>query len=219
MTVFTSSMDDLVIGVDFDNTIADYDEMMHGLGVKEGLISTGLGANKQEIRDHIRSLENGEIKWQELQAKVYGKFMFQAKLIEGVQRFFSFCYQEGIPIFIISHKTQFAAQGKENVDLHGAALKWMQEKRFFDDGPEGLALREDQIFFEPNRQKKIERIGQLGCTHFIDDLSETFMETSFPKEVQKILYAPSVPGQMNQDVLVKSSWKEIDDYFFTNIRK
>ena len=144
---------------------------------------------------------------------------FEAKLIEGVQRFFSWCYQQETSVFIISHKTQFAAQDRENIDLHGAALKWMKEKKFFEDGPAGLALREDQIFFEPNRQKKIERIGQLGCTHFIDDLAETFLEVSFPKEVQKILYAPSIPGEINQDVVVISSWKEIDDYFFANIRK
>ncbi len=207
----TMRTNNIVIGVDFDNTIADYDDMMHGLALEEGFISAQISANKQKIRDYIRLLKNGEIKWQKLQAMAYGKFMFQAKLIEGVQDFFSSCYKQGVLIFIVSHKTQFAVQDKEKVDLHSAALKWIKEK--------GLALKEDRIFFEPNRQKKIERIGALGCTHFIDDLLETFMEASFPKGVQKILYAPHIKAKINQDVLVKFSWEEIYDCFFTNIRK
>ena len=204
-------MNNIVIGVDFDNTIADYDEMMHRLALDEGFISADISANKQKIRDHIRSLKDGEIKWQKLQAKVYGKFMFRAKLIEGVQDFFLCCYKQKIPIFIISHKTQFAAQDKGKIDLHRAAFKWIKEK--------GLALKEDRIFFEPSRQKKIERIRALGCMHYIDDLIETFLEDSFPQGVQKILYAPHGTGKISQDVLVQSSWEEIYGRFFTNIRK
>lgn len=200
----------IVIGVDFDNTIADYDEMMYRLARKEGLISAGISTHKRKIRDHIRSLNDGEIKWQELQAKVYGKFMFQAKLIEGVQYFFLSCHKQGIPIFIISHKTQFAAQDKERYDLHRAAKRWMKEKGFF---------QEDRVFFEPHRQKKIERIKAVGCTHFIDDLEEIFLDKTFPQDVQKILYAPHSSPKITQDVLVKGSWKAIYDEFFTNNRK
>ena len=200
----------MVIGVDFDNTITNYDELMHELASKQGWIKTQIRANKQEIRDHIRSLDNGEIKWQELQAMVYGEFMYQAKLIDGVQDFFSSCYKEEIPIFIVSHKTQFAAQDKDKIDMHKAALSWLNEKRFF---------KKEHVFFEPTRQKKIERIEKLGCTHFIDDLLETFLEAAFPKDVQKILYAPHGAEKLNQDILVKHSWEEIYDSFFTNIRK
>jgi len=211
--------DKIVIGVDFDNTIADYDEMMHGLAFKAGLIDKNVSVSKQKIRDQVRSLENGEIKWQKLQAMAYGEFMSGAKLIEGVHGFFSNCHHQAIPVFIVSHKTQFAAQDQNNVDLHGAALAWMKEKRFFQDWPAGLAIKEEHVFFELNRQKKIERIGNLGCTHFIDDLLETFLEVSFPKSTRKILYSPSVPNRTNQDILVMSSWEEIHDHFFTSIRK
>ena len=33
-----------------------------------------------------------------------------------------------------------------------------------------------------------ERIRALGCTHFIDDLEEVFLEPSFPSDVHKILF-------------------------------
>jgi len=199
----------IIIGVDFDNTIADYDQMMHGLALKQRLITAAINADKQKVRDHIRSLDNGEIKWQELQAMAYGKFMHQARLIEGVQEFFEVWRQQGKSVFIVSHKTRFAAQDKEKIDLHQAALHWVKEKR--------LAIRESEIFFEADRQQKINRIAMLGCTHFIDDLEEIFSDKTFPEGIEKILYAPHRPGKNSQGVLVKSSWKAIHDSFFTDI--
>lgn len=200
----------MVIGVDFDNTIAEYDDLMHELGAKEGFISEQVSAIKQEIRDHIRSLDDGEIKWQKLQAMAYGKFMFRAKLIEGVKDFFSACRAQGIPVFVVSHKTQFAAQDKEKIDLHIAALQWIKEKGFF---------QEDRVFFEPTRIQKIGRIKALGCTHFIDDLEEVFLDKTFPDSVQKILYTPNRTNKVPPSIVVKNSWKAIYDSFFTNIGK
>jgi len=52
----------VIIGIDFDNTIASYDEPMHRLAVERGLISSGLPKNKKLIRDTIRALEDDESK-------------------------------------------------------------------------------------------------------------------------------------------------------------
>ena len=64
-------------------------------------------------------------------------------------------------------------------NLRTAALEWMQKNN--------LVISKDNIFFESTRQDKIKRIKELECTHFVDDLEETFEESSFPKKVKKIL--------------------------------
>ena len=70
--------------------------------------------------------------------------------------------------------------------LREVALKWMEGKGFFDE--KQFALARDRIFFESTRDKKIERIKSLSCTHFIDDLAEVFLHQNFPDQVEKILY-------------------------------
>ena len=52
------------IGVDFDNTIACYDEAFVKVGRNENILPTEFsGSTKSEVREAIRSLENGEHEW------------------------------------------------------------------------------------------------------------------------------------------------------------
>jgi hypothetical protein len=71
------------------------------------------------------------------------------------------------------------------------------------------------VYFESTRQAKINRIKQLQCTHFIDDLEETFLEDRFPEDVKKILYAPQTFDTSLKDVRVVTRWKDINNYFFS----
>ena len=73
----------------------------------------------------------------------------------------------------------------------------MTSQGFFGSG--GLGFSEDQVFFEGTRDAKIERIRTLGCTHFIDDLEEVFLEASFPPDVEKFLF---------------DSWPPLHEHFF-----
>jgi len=82
---------DYIIGVDFDNTLVSYDDVMHRAAVQQGLIPSDMKKSKKDIRDRIRQLPNGEMKWQKLQAIVYGARMEEARLIDDVQTFFEFC--------------------------------------------------------------------------------------------------------------------------------
>ena len=50
----------------------------------------------------------------------------------------------------------------------------MEQQGFFD--PKGLNLKRENVYFESTREEKVARIGFLKCTHFIDDLEETFDE-------------------------------------------
>ena len=82
--------------------------------------------------------------------------------------------------------------------------------------PEGLGLAGDDVFFEATRAEKLLRISALGCTHFIDDLEETFLEPSFPASVGRILYAPSGASQAVTGVQVCATWQSISDFLFNN---
>ena len=204
----------IVLGIDFDNTIVSYDEILYQIALNRGLIDEQTPQKKRLIRDQVRSLAsgNGEIEWQRLQAFVYGKGMQGAVLIDGVKEFLKFCQENQIKVFVVSHKTEFASMDEQRVHLQETALKWMKENDFFSDAGLGFSL--EQIYFETTREKKIERIQQLQCTHFIDDLVETYLEKSFPSDVTKILYATDDLQESLNGIVLCQSWKDIYEYFF-----
>lgn len=175
---------DWVIGVDFDNTIAGYDDLMFAIATERGLVAGGIAKNKRLIRDAIRALPDGESHWRGLQVTAYGPRMHEAQLIEGVREFFAACRLRQIPVRIVSHKTEYANFGEADVNLRAVAMEWLDQQGFFGAG---LGLRHDDVFFEATRAEKIERIKMLGATHFVDDLAETFLEPAFPHDVVKIL--------------------------------
>src|ERR1043166_1120933 len=173
------------VGIDFDNTIASYDEPMHQWAMERGLISPFVPKNKRLIRDAIRRLEDGELKWRELQVFCYGPGMQCARAMPGVKEFLTVCKTSGIPVWIVSHKTEYANFGDPGVKLRDAALGWLEAEGFLDSAAFGIGS--ERVFFEDTRPAKIERIRMLGLTHFIDDLEETFLERSFPDAVAKVL--------------------------------
>ena len=203
-----------LIGIDFDNTLASYDDVLYDEALQRGLICPGLEKGKKNIRDMIRQIPKGEIEWQKVQAVVYGPRMNEAKLIKGVKTFFEFCKVSKIRVFIISHKTEYAKLDKTGTNLRDASLSWMKGKGFFETYGFGLSI--EDVFFESTRSEKIERIKKIECTHFIDDLEETFLEDTFPTYVKKILYMPHVKHSAVQGVRLAASWKEIKDYVFTS---
>lgn len=205
-----------VIGLDLDNTIVSYDKLLNKIALECGLISKNSGKSKKYIRDNIRKLPDGEVKWQELQAIVYGPRMKEAELIKGVDNFLKLCKKNKTKVYIISHKTKFANYDKTRTNLRTAAFDWMERNKFFKE--EGFSLSRKNIYFESSRADKIRRIGQMGCTHFIDDLEETFIESSFPKEIEKILYDPHNEHLHLHSVRVFRIWDDINEYFF-NSRK
>ena len=208
------SLNRRIIGIDFDNTIVNYNELIYSTARHRGLIPAGVVKNKKEIRDAVRKLPDGEIEWQRLQAFIYGKGMENAVLMDGVADFFDLCKRLNVPAFIVSHKTQFASMDLQRVDLRQTALQWMKTNKFFSQDGFGLAL--DNIYFESTRQGKINSLRALGCAYFIDDLEETFLESSFPSEVEKILFSPQGSDINIPDIKVFQSWQQINDYFFRN---
>ncbi len=176
------------IGVDFDNTIAGYDRLFAGLAVEARLFDEPPPGGKRGLRDELRRCPGGEVAWQKLQASAYGPRMIEAELMPGAARFLRACRQRGDAVFIVSHKTRYAARGGEGCDLRAAALAWMEAQGFFED--EGFGLEPGCVFFEGTRGEKLGRIARLRVSHFIDDLEELFAEPGFPEGIEAILYAP-----------------------------
>ena len=76
------------IGIDLDNTIANYDGVFHAAALERGLIPAGLGTSKNAVRDHLnRSGRKGA--FTELQGYVYGARMDLVSPYPGVFEFVS----------------------------------------------------------------------------------------------------------------------------------
>ncbi len=176
-----------VIGVDFDNTIIGYDRVFYRRARRRRWVPESIVRTKRAIRDYLRATPGGERRWQALQATVYGPGIREAALMRGVRPFVAACRRSRTPLYIVSHKTSRAARGGPDVNLRQAALAWMRSRGFFRH--EGLAFSEADVFFESSREAKVARVKQLGCTHFIDDLEETFREPAFPAGVVRVLLA------------------------------
>ena len=200
----------MVLGVDFDNTIVRYDDLFHRVAVERGLIPADLTPRKNDVRDFLRR-QNRERDWTELQGFVYGPRMAEARPFPGVLEFFSRAVRSGLKLYIISHKTRTAVLGPA-YDLQQTARDWLAAQGFFD--PARVGLSPDRVRFGATRPEKIRFIRETGCTHFIDDLEETFLEETFPPGVVKILFGardcpPGLPG-----VRVAENWSHISEYVF-----
>ena len=200
------------IGMDFDNTIVNYDEVFYKYALVEKLIPVNMTVSKNQIRDYIRKLPEGNDVWTRLQGLVYGERMNETVFEKGADKFIRKCRRENIKLSIISHKTEFDASGR-GINLREPAMKWMRDNKFFAD--KGLGFREGDVFFESTREAKIARITKRGCTHFIDDLLDVFKEETFPSGVVKMYYNPK-GNASRPDVTEFSVWDEIYEYFFGN---
>jgi hypothetical protein len=175
------------IGIDFDNTLIDYDDVFRCEAQARGLVAAAFSGSKREVRDAIRMLREGELAWQRLQGYVYGKGIVGARLFAGAREFLARCRERRIPVFIVSHKTRYGNFDPDRVDLREAALAWLEQQRFFAAG--AALLERDGIFFADDRAAKLARIAALDCSHFIDDLEEVFADPGFPRGVRRILFA------------------------------
>jgi len=192
------------IGLDFDNTVARYDEVFAAEAKLEKLIPTTWKGTKKLLRDTLRTKEDGDLLWQKLQGRVYGPRMFQAKLYPGVAQFMLRCKHRGDDVFIVSHKTEYARHDPTETPLRKTALEWMELSGFFDKTK--LGLSKDHVFFEKTRREKVSRIAILELDVFVDDLKEVYGEREFP-DIEKILFTSDLAEEA--DVVSCRNWGSI----------
>jgi hypothetical protein len=185
---------------------------MARIAAEMGLIPHGAAVDKRSLRDTVRNLENGERLWMEIQAEAYGPRMGEAEVIEGAREFFLRARESGAKLYIISHKTEYAATDTQNkTSLRRAAMEWLERAGFFS-GQMGIEV--EDVFFEPTRAEKIARISKMRCEIFIDDLEEVFLDSSFPPGVSKILFSPSPQSALQVGVTALGLWSEVADNIF-----
>jgi hypothetical protein len=185
------------IGIDLDNTIVCYDDVFYQAAQLQDLLPPHVGKTKGEVRDFFRSVGQ-EDRWTELQGFVYGARMDLAQPFAGVEKFFE---QSPHELFIISHRTKFPYRGFPH-DLHASAQKWLLQ---YPD------LQRALVFFELSLERKLQRIQEMECNLFIDDLPELLSEPSFPKGVRRILFDPNQLFPSSSLYEKTSSWEQLSD--------
>src|SRR5271156_2430469 len=96
------------IGIDFDNTIIDYDAVFLASAKDRRLVDRSFVGSKRMVRDSIRLRAGGEVAWRQLQGYVYGTGIADASLFDGADAFLKRCQAESHAVFIVSHKTEFS---------------------------------------------------------------------------------------------------------------
>jgi hypothetical protein len=204
------------IGLDFDNTIIRYDDVFREAAIGRGLVSAEFSGTKQQVRDAIRLLPDGEMRWQALQGYVYGMGIKSATMFAGLADFLRRARAHRDIVLIVSHKTEYGHFDPSRVNLRRAAMQWMEGHGFFSE--QGFSLLPDNIYFASTRSEKLNRIGDLACDIFIDDLEEVLADPEFPGSVRRILFSKHAEKADNLPYEICRDWASIGETVFLDRR-
>lgn len=174
------------IGIDFDNTIADYTGVFHAVATDLGWLPADVGVSKNEVKSYFID-NNIEPKWTELQGIVYGKEINKAKPYSYCLDILRQLQEQGHELYIISHKTKYPIIG-EKVNFHIAATHWLEANAIVGQNDSPVAI--EDVFFNETKEQKLARIEQLDCDVFIDDLPSILQHQAFPANCKPILFNP-----------------------------
>jgi hypothetical protein len=191
------------IGLDFDNTIVSYDALFHKVALEGGWITNDVPVSKVSVRDHLRSMGKESV-WTEMQGYVYGARMDEALAYPQVLDCLIWARERGIKVSIVSHKTRHPFLG-EQYDLHMAAAHWID---LYLNDAKGPLVQSNQVYFELTKESKVNRIADIGCTVYVDDLPEILNANGFPVNTQKILFDPD-GHHPEQNFPSACSWGEV----------
>lgn len=193
----------MILGIDFDNTLACYDGLFHAEALKRKLIAEEIATDKKSVRNALVA-QGLEDDFTILQGHVYGKGIIQAPVYEGAIECLQSLKIKGVKLVIISHKTPYPYLG-ERYDLHEAARGWLEENKFYNDN----LIDKQNVFFEVTKESKLKRIAEQECTHFIDDLPDILNHVLFPERTKALLFNPL--GDIKTSLSGFSTWKGIED--------
>ena len=191
------------LGLDFDNTIVQYDRLFHQVATERSLIPVTIEENKLAIREYLR-ITGREEEFTLIQAEVYGKRIIEAKASVGVLEALKKLEERGVKMTIVSHKTKFPYAGPQ-YNLREAAINWLEENKFFSES--GLNWKKNQVYFEDSKKAKIRRIEELRVSYYIDDLPEILL--LLPSSIKKILYAPKGSRENQSQFIQMKHWDEL----------
>ncbi|ESP90419.1 MULTISPECIES: hypothetical protein [Pseudoalteromonas] len=193
----------MIIGVDFDNTIANYTGVFYQVALDLGWIPKQTGKSKQEVKQYFISQDN-EKKWTELQGIVYGKEISNAKPYPESLTHLKALKAQGHQLKLISHKTKYPIIG-DKVNFHDAAKGWLETHGFVNCP--NAPFDPEQVFFNETKDKKVMLIESLACDFFIDDLESILLHKHFPAACKGILFSPDKVSQSPH--LQAQAWTQI----------
>ncbi|KZN47182.1 hypothetical protein [Pseudoalteromonas luteoviolacea] len=193
----------MIIGIDFDNTIADYTGVFYRVALQLGWISADIGQSKTEVKDYFIQ-QNREPKWTELQGIVYGKEIGQAVPYDGALKCLQSLKEQGHTLYLVSHKTRYPIIGSK-VDFHLAAKNWLATNNFI--GQINAPFEEDTLFFNETLDTKVNKIKELKCDVFIDDLEKVLTHSDFPTSCQALLFQPNLSNDQSNHI---THWHEVN---------
>ncbi|MBQ4846330.1 HAD family hydrolase [Pseudoalteromonas sp. MMG005] len=174
------------IGIDFDNTIADYTGVFYNVALDLGWIPKETGNSKPAVKYYFIQ-QNQETRWTQLQGIVYGKEIHHARPYPHSLEVLKLLKEQGHTLFLVSHKTRYPIIG-DKVNFHNAATEWLSNNGFINSTDAPLEL--ERLFFNETLKKKVRKIRELQCDAFIDDLQKIFNHTEYPHECKAILFDP-----------------------------
>jgi len=175
------------VGVDFDNTLADYSDLIWSLAVEQGLAGPDVPRNKTAVRDALRAGPGGESAWRSVQVRAYGECLHRAAPMPGARRFLELAAGRGVELWVVSHKTKYPNFGPRRVNLREKAMAWLAAQGLLEAG----AIPPERVRFLSTRGAKVRVIRELGLTHFVDDLPEVFAHPRYPRATRAVLLDPS----------------------------
>jgi phosphoserine phosphatase len=190
----------MLIGLDFDNTIVCYDQAIVRLADELLKLPESIPRTKRDVRDYLRSADR-EDEWTAFQGELYGPGMRYAESFPGCLETLKEITKKGHTLCVVSHRSARPYAGPA-YDLHDYARQWVAQHLL----EEGI-IDADVIFFYETREQKVEKIAQLACKAFIDDLPEVFAEPGFPVTTQPILFDPKAQEDLSRHVWITHDWQ------------
>jgi phosphoglycolate phosphatase-like HAD superfamily hydrolase len=185
------------IGIDFDNTIVNYNGVFYKAGRRLEWLPKLDDESKQAVKSYFVSCSE-EPRWTELQGIVYGYDIRFAKPYEGIYEILGGWKDAGHQMFLVSHKTKYPIIGHK-VDFHQAATNWLKENN--------LMPYFEETYFCPQKDEKVEMIEKLELDYFIDDLPSILNSEKFPQKTHGVLFSPD--NQDGKGLRSVSKWAEL----------
>ena len=192
------------IGIDFDNTIINYNQVFYEVALKKKIIKAYIQKNKDSVKKYL--LKNDKYDdWVKLQGEVYSKYIKYARPFLGSIETITLMLEKKFEIFIISHKTKYPYSGQK-INLQKPALRWIKKNVCNYSG-----LSSKNVIFCETKDLKIQNIKKVKCIAFIDDLEQIFKNRSFPKRCMKILLTKRKKISNANGIHLAKNWKEIKE--------
>ena len=190
----------MIIGIDFDNTIINYDDVFGRVALEKRIIHDTKLKNKNDVKEYLIATGH-EDDWTKLQGIVYGSRIMEAQPYDGFLDILKVLITAGHNLKIISHKTKYPFIG-ERVDLRKAAMKWLKANEIV--GEENNKIPETDVFFCGTIKQKVETLEDQKCEVFVDDLVKV-LELIDPT-VNRILFNSDLTANESKKFNVLSDW-------------